>query len=130
MKLKPMIIVVALLVLILILYLYNRHSNIIEGLSNPSNTEFISKGLKNDIVSIEDGLHISKYQSNYQAILKDMMKWCDLEILTVLVSNKLDIQNGVDEQNTELITSLNQYSQFRNTLQSVYDNVLTNVQSS
>lgn len=130
MNIKPMYVVVALLTLVLVLYLYNRHSNIVEGLANPSHTEFVSKGLKNDIVSLEDSLHISKYQKNYQEIIKDMMSWCDLEILKVLVSNKINIEDGVDTANTELITSLNQYAQFRDTLQSVYDNVLTNVQAS
>ena len=130
MNIKPMYVVVALLSLVLVLYLYNRHSTIVEGLANPSHTEFVSKGLKNDIVSLEDSLHISKYQKNYQEIVKDMMSWCDLEILKVLVSNKINIEDGVDTANTELITSLNQYAQFRDTLQSVYDNVLTNVQAS
>lgn len=130
MNIKPMYVIVALLTLVLVLYLCNRYSIVIEGLSNPSHTEFVSKGLKNDIVSLEDSLHLSKYQKNYQEIIKDMMSWCDLEILTVLVSNKINIEDGVNAANTELITSLNQYAQFRDTLQGVYDNVLTNVQAS
>ena len=128
-KYKPITVVVALLFLIGILYFLTR-SKVVEGLANPSHTEFVSKGLKNDITSLEDSLHITKYQSNYQEILKDMMKWCDLEVLKVLTSNKINIEDGVNAANTDLITSLNQYSQFKNTLQSVYDNVLTNVQSS
>ncbi len=129
MKWKPLTVLVAILVLIGTLYFITRNP-IVEGLANPAHTEFVSKGLKNDITSLEDSLHIAKYQGNYQGIVKDMMQWCDLEILKVLVSNKIDIQNGVDNANTDLITSLNQYSQFKNTLQSVYDNVLTNVKSS
>lgn len=128
-KWRPLTVLVAFLILIGTLYFITCNP-VIEGLANPAHTEFVSKGLKNDITSLQDSLHISKYQSNYQAILKDMMQWCDLEVLRVLVSNKLNIQDGVDTANTELISSLNQYSQFKNTLQSVYDNILTNVQSS
>ena len=127
-KWKPITVVVALLVLIGTLYFVTRNS-IVEGLANPSHTEFVSKGIKNDITSLQDSLLLSKYQSNYQGIVKDMMQWCDLEILQVLVSNKLNIEDGVNAANTDLITSLNQYSQFKNTLQGVYDNVLTNVQT-
>ena len=116
-KYKPISVVVALLFLIGILYFIKR-SKVVEGLANPSHTEFVSKGLKNDITSLEDSLHITKYQSNYQEVLK------------VLTSNKINIEDGVNAANTDLITSLNQYSQFKNTLQGVYDNVLTNVQSS
>ena len=108
-KWKPITVVVALLVLIGTLYFVTRNS-IVEGLANPSHTEFVSKGIKNDITSLQDSLLLSKYQSNYQGIVKDMMQWCDLEILQVLVSNKLNIEDGVNAANTDLITSLNQYS--------------------
>ena len=128
-KWKPITVVVALLVLIGTLYFVTRNP-IVEGLANPSHTEFVAKGIKYDITSMQDSLLLSKYQSNYQGIVKDMMQWCDLEILQVLVSNKINIEDGVNAANTDLITSLNQYSQFKNTLQGVYDNVLTNVQSS
>ena len=127
-NIKPISVLLAFLILCFTLYCYNRRGSIIEPLSNPAHSEFVSKGITNDITSLEDALHISKYQSNYQSILKDLMRWCDLEILSVMVSNKLNIQDGVNTANTELITSLNQFSQFRNTLQGVYDNILTNIQ--
>ena len=106
----------------------NRYS-LQEGLANPKHTQFVSKGIKNDIESLKDSLHIAKYQSNYQEIIQDLMQWCDLEILKVLASNKLNLQDGVDTANTELIASLNEWSNFRNTLQNVNMNVLTNVSS-
>ena len=127
-KWKPLTVLVALLVLIGTLYFITRNP-IVEGLANPSHTEFVAKGIKNDITSLQDSFLLEKYQSNYREIVNDLMKWCDLQILQVLVANKINIQDGVDTANTELITSLNQYSQFKNTLQSVYDNVLTNVQA-
>lgn len=127
-NIKPISVLLALFILCFTLYCYNSSHSIIEPLSNPAHSEFVSKGITNDITSLEDALHISKYQNNYQSILKDLMRWCDLEILSVMVSNKLNIQDGVDKVNTEVITSLNQFSQFRNTLQSVYDNILTNIQ--
>ena len=118
------------LIIISAAYLFgmNKQNNR-EGLSNPQHTQFVSKGVKNDIESLKDSLHIAKYQSNYQEIVQDLMEWCDLEILKVIASNKLNLQDGVDTANTELITSLNQWSNFRNTLQNVQSNVLTNVSS-
>ena len=129
-NLRPLYVVVALVLLCGGLYMMKNKRSIIEGLANPAHTEFVSKGLSNDITSLQDALHISKYQSNYQSIVKDMMQWCDLSILKVLVSNKINIEDGVDTANTELITSLNQYAQFKNTLQGVNDSLLTNIQSS
>lgn len=129
-NLRPLYVVVALVLLCGGLYMMKNKRSIIEGLANPAHTEFVSKGLSNDITSLQDALHISKYQSNYQSIVKDMMQWCDLSILKVLVSNKINIEDGVDTANTELITSLNQYAQFKNTLQGVNDTLLTNIQSS
>lgn len=129
-NLRPLYVVVALVLLCGGLYMMKNKRSIIEGLANPAHTEFVSKGLSNDITSLQDALHISKYQSNYQSIVKDMMQWCDLSILKVLVSNKINIEDGVDTANTELITSLNQYAQFKNTLQGVNDTLLTNIQNS
>jgi len=128
-NMKPMSVVVALLILILVLHLYNRWCNIVEGLANPADTEFIAKGIKNDIVSLQDALHIDKYQGNYQEIVKDMIQWCDLSLLKSVVSNKVNIEKGVSADNTELIRSLNQYSLFKETLQNVYNNILTTVPS-
>jgi hypothetical protein len=98
-----------------------------EGLSNPSHTEFVSKGIKNDVESAKDSLHLVKYQDNYKEILADMASWCDLEILKTIVQNKINIDDGVTTQNTEIITSLNQWAEFRNNLQNVSDNVLSNL---
>jgi len=127
-KWKPITVVVALLVLIGTLYFITRNP-IVEGLANPSHTEFVVKSIKNDITRLDDSFLFSKYQNNYKQIINDLMKWCDLQILQVLVANKINIQEGVDTANTELITSLNQYSQFKNTLQGVNDSVLTNLQA-
>ena len=128
-SLKPMTVVAASVILIITLHFLTRFDTI-EGLSNPAHTEFVSKGLKTDITTLEDSLLISKYNTNYKEILNDMMDWCDLEILKVLVSNKINIVEGVSTANTELIASLNQYSNFKTTLQGVYDNVLLKVSSS
>ena len=127
MNLKPMSLLLAMFIMIIALYLYSMHFSLVEGLANPEHTEFVSKGIKNDIVSLEDSLHISKYQDNYRDIVNDMMQWCDLEILKTLMSNKINISDGINSDNVKLVESLNQFSQFRNTLQSVHDNVLTNV---
>jgi hypothetical protein len=130
MTINPMHVVIAVLTLILVLFLFKHKSPLIEGLNNPAHTEFVAKGLKNDIVSLQDSLHISKYQDNYHEIVKDMAEWCDLAILKTIVSNKINISDGVNTENTKLITSLNQYSQFRETLSNISDTVLTNIPSS
>ena len=126
MKNSSLIVILTLLLLSFLLYCLTKNTDIIEGLANPAHTEFVSKGLSNDITSLQDALHISKYQKNYQTIVKDMMKWCDLSLLKVIVSNKINIENGVDTANTELISGLNEYSKFRDNLQTVYNNILTN----
>lgn len=126
MKNSSLIVILTLLLLSFLLYSLTKNTDIIEGLANPAHTEFVSKGLSNDITSLQDALHISKYQKNYQTIVKDMMKWCDLSLLKVIVSNKINIENGVDTANTELISGLNEYSKFRDNLQTIYNNILTN----
>jgi hypothetical protein len=130
MNFKPMYVVVALLAVILAMLLYNRQSSMIEGLTNPAHTEFVAKGLKNDIVSLKDSLYISKYQDNYREIVKDLAEWCDLVVLKTLVSNKINIADGVNTENTKLISSLNQYAQFKETLSNASDTVLSNIQPS
>ena len=96
----------------------------VEGMSNAGMTELIAKGFGNDITQLEDTLLINKYKANYKTILQDMIKWCDLAILNGLISSKLNVQEGVNETNTQIITALNQYSQMKTTLQGVYDNLL------
>lgn len=98
---------------------------IIEGLSNAGMTEIIAKGLSNDIKKLEDTLLINKYSDNYRAIVNDMSKWADLAILNGLISSKLNVQDGVSESNTQIITSLNQYAQLKESLQGVKNNLLS-----
>ena len=100
-----------------------------EGLENPSMTNFVVKGINNDIESLKDSLHLVKYQDNYKQILNDIATWCDLEILKALVNSKLNIDDGLSTKNTEVITSMNQWAQFRNNLQSVENNILSNLPS-
>jgi hypothetical protein len=92
-------------------------------------TNFVVKGINNDIESLKDSLHLVKYQDNYKQILNDIATWCDLEILKALVNSKLNIDDGLSTKNTEVITSMNQWAQFRNNLQSVENNILSNLPS-
>ena len=98
-----------------------------EGLENPAHTEFISKGIKNDVESLKDSLHLAKYQSNYKEILQDLAQWCDLEIMKTIATNKINLDDGMTTQNTELLTSMNQWAQFRDTLRSLHTNLLSGV---
>lgn len=99
---------------------------LVEGLSNAGMTEIIAKGFGNDIEQLEDTLLIKKYGANYKTIIDDMSKWCDLAILNGLISSKLNVQDGVSETNTQIISSLNQYSQLKETLQGVKNKLLSN----
>lgn len=100
-----------------------------EGLANPSSTSFVLKGISNDVESVKDSLLLQKYQNNYKQILKDVATWCDLEILKAIVNSKLNIDDGFSTKNTEVITSLNEWAKFRNSLQSVDINILSNLPS-
>lgn len=100
-----------------------------EGLANPSSTSFVLKGISNDVESVKDSLLLQKYQNNYKQILKDVATWCDLEILKAIVNSKLNIDDGFSAKNTEVITSLNEWAKFRNSLQSVENNILSNLPS-
>ena len=116
-------------VMIVVVGFVKSKSGIREGLANPAHTEFISKGISNDVQSSHDALHLVKYQKEYKQILDDMAKWCDLQILNTIVTNKISMDDGVNTKNTEVITGLNQWAQFRDNLQSVSNNVLSNLPS-
>ena len=90
---------------------------------------FLSKIVYSQTIAVVNIQSLIDNNFYYKQIINDLMKWCDLQILQVLVANKINIEEGVHTTNTELITSLNQYSQFKNTLQGVYDGVLTNLQA-
>lgn len=107
-----------------VLYLLLRNT-IVEGLSNAGMSKIIAKGFGNDIKQLEDTLLINKYSANYKTILDDMIMWSDLAILNGLISSKLNVQDGVSETNTQIITSLNQYAQLKETLQGVKQNLLS-----
>lgn len=110
-----------------VLYLVLR-GRVVEGLSNTgAMSEIIAKGFDNDLKQLEDTLLIEKYGSNYRTILDDMSKWADLAILNGLMTGgKLNVQNGVDETNTQVVTSLNQYAELKKTLQGVKKDLLSN----
>jgi hypothetical protein len=110
-----------------VLYLLLRR-RVIEGLSNTgAMSEIIAKGFGNDLKQLEDTLLIDKYGANYRTILDDMSKWADLAILNGLMTGgKLNVQNGVDETNTQVVTSLNQYAELKKTLQGVKQDLLSN----
>ena len=110
-----------------VLYLVLRR-RVVEGLSNTgAMSEIIAKGFGNDLKQLEDTLLIDKYGANYRTILDDMSKWADLAILNGLMTGgKLNVQNGVDETNTQVVTSLNQYAELKKTLQGVKKDLLSN----
>jgi hypothetical protein len=83
-KWKPLTVLVALLVLIGTLYFITRNP-IVEGLANPSHSEFVVKSIKNDVTQLDDSFLFSKYENNYKELVNDLMKWCDLQILQVLI---------------------------------------------
>ena len=98
-----------------------------EGLENPAHSEFISQGVKRDVESLKDSLHLGKYQKNYTQILQDLAQWCDLVIMKSVVNNKINLDQGMSSSNTEIITSMNEWAKFRNTLQGLHNNLLSGV---
>ena len=110
------------LIVLLIILLFR--SKLREGMASASSTEFVSKGISNDITTLEDQLLISKYKTNYKEIVDDMIKWCDLALLKALSSNYINVDKGIETANTEIITAMNQYSQFKNTLQEIKTELL------
>jgi hypothetical protein len=95
-----------------------------EGMATASSTELVSKGISNDITKIQDLLLISKYKNNYNDIVDDMIKWCDLALLQAVSGGFISVDKGMDPTNTKIITGLNEYSQFKNTLQGLKTELL------
>ena len=95
-----------------------------EGMATASSTEFVAKGISNDITKIQDLLLISKYKNNYKDIVDDLIKWCDLALLQAVSAGFINVDKGMDTTNTQLITGLNQYSQFKDTLQGLKTELL------
>ena len=123
-KYKPLCIIVALFLLIIVLYLCSDKS-VHEGLANNNiNPSQVAKSIKNDIVVFENALNIKHNSQEYDEILTDVTKWCNLAVLDTIVTNKLKFKNGVDTTNTELITSLNQYMTLQQSLFNIQNNIL------
>lgn len=110
------------LIVLLVIVLFRTKMR--EGMATASSTEFVSKGISNDITTLQDQLLISKYKSNYKDIVDDMIKWCDLALLKAVSSNYINVDKGLETANTELITAMNQYSHFKNTLQGLKTELL------
>jgi len=93
---------------------------------DPALLAFVDKMMGSDLETIKDSLYLSKYKNNYQDFLKDLMEWCDLQTLVTLTSNNsgFNISKGINSTNTEFVSSLNQYAEFRNTIQGIYDRVI------
>lgn len=110
------------LIVLLVIVLFR--SKMREGMATASSTELVSKGISNDITKLQDLLLISKYKNNYKDIVDDMIKWCDLALLQTVSAGFINVDKGMDPSNTQIITGLNQYSQFKNTLQGLKTELL------
>lgn len=111
------------LIVLLVIVLF-RSKKMREGMATASSTELVSKGISNDITKLQDLLLISKYKNNYKDIVDDMIKWCDLALLQSVSAGFINVDKGMDPSNTQIITGLNQYSQFKNTLQGLKTELL------
>ena len=101
--------------LIIVLAYIAKRSKIIEGF-DPIDSEERPAEIKRANTKTTDMLNITKYRSNYEDIIKHKMKWCDNQILSHLVSNKLDVNEPLNDKNNQLIAGVNGLSNFKNTL--------------
>ena len=63
-----------------------------------------------------DSLNVSKYRANYEDIIKHKIKWCDAQLLSHIVSDKLDLSDPMSSRNTDHIKQLNSIQTFKDTL--------------
>ena len=114
---------------ICIIYVISRligyQSNIMEGLTNPnSNTAGVSsdvavKLLQNMNEKMKDGFLIGKYKKNYEKLLIELEEWSNLELLSTLF--ELKINNGLDNDNKNIIKTVNDLSNFKGNLNQIMD---------
>ena len=99
-----------------LLFLYGSSKrSIVEGF-DALDSEKYAPEVKNAHIKTMDSLNVSKYRANYDDIIKHKIKWCDSQLLSHIVSDKLDLTDPMAIKNTEHITQLNSIQAFKDTL--------------
>lgn len=92
---------------------------IVEGLTtkNISNQSAPnSKVIDNETTQVLDGLHLDKYRSNYEDIIINLEKWCNITLLSGIVDNQIDVSKAMSPENIQKIMALNEINKFKTTL--------------
>ena len=115
-------------VIVLILFvgykMINYHSNVIEGLTDSSdssdtktNPQKLAAPIKETITKIEDAILIDKYRSDYENIIIDLEEWANMELIQMLGSGLVKTDSGADS-NIANIRKMNDLNTFKSTLDS------------
>lgn len=112
-------------VIVLLLFvgykMINYHSNVVEGLTDSSdsktNPQKLAEPIKETITKIEDAILIDKYRSDYENIIIDLEEWANMELIQLLGSGLVKTDLGADG-NIENIRKMNDLNTFKSTLDS------------
>jgi len=91
----------------------------VEGLTNKNISNQSapnSKVIDNEATQVLDGLHLDKYRSNYEDIIINLEKWCNITLLSGIVDNQIDVSKAMSVENIKKITALNEINKFKTTL--------------
>jgi hypothetical protein len=102
---------------IVLLFFIRASSNrsLVEGFDGLDSEKYAPE-VKDAHTKIMDSLNVSKYRANYEDIIKHKIKWCDSQLLSHIVSDKLDLANPMSSKNTDHIKQLNSIQAFKDTL--------------
>jgi len=105
-----------LLGIVVLLFLYGSSKrSVVEGFDGLDSEKYAPE-VKNAHIKTMDSLNVSKYRANYDDIIKHKIKWCDSQLLSHIVSDKLDLNDPMTSKNTEHIKQLNSIQDFKDTL--------------
>jgi hypothetical protein len=88
---------------------------LVEGFDGLDSEKYAPE-VKDAHTKIMDSLNVSKYRANYEDIIKHKLKWCDSQLLSHIVSDKLDLKDPMSSRNTDHIKQLNSIQTFKDTL--------------
>ena len=109
--------IVVIVALYIVMSLFNYQVSIVEGLTNlSSNSENIAAKIKADTTQTLDSLLIDKYRNNYEDIILNMHEWCDAQILSTIVSGKIDLADKNWIKILQNIKNINDIESFKTSL--------------
>jgi len=101
-------------IVLLFLYVSSKRS-LVEGFDGLDSEKYAPE-VNDAHTKIMDSLNVSKYRANYEDIIKHKITWCDAQLLSHIVSDKLDLSDPMSSRNTDHIKQLNSIQTFKDTL--------------